>query len=170
MLEGRAGTRVLRLVDAWTPSAEYRNRSKFRDDLRAYLEDHLNDPEKAMYGRHRAHTIRAESGNYGADLSVDEAIGIVLEHEVDEVGALRGRVLDCLGRYPLVIVCACGFDETDGWNGLKRELDDSESTADSTIRFVEKFSESRTFRGGDDGGDGGLSGGGGDLDLGIRRR
>lgn len=171
MLARRVGTRVLRLVEAWVPAGVFGTRADYRGDLSEYLEEHLNNRDKAMFGRVRAYDVRESYGESGPDVSVDGTVGIVLEHDVasDRIGQLRHRILDSRDEYPLLVVCACGFEETDGWNALKRECEGTGAGVESTIRFVEKFKDSRTFRGGGDGWDGGFSGGGGELDLGIRR-
>lgn len=171
-LGNQLGPRVLNLVEAWTPEKAYRSENKFRDDLKEYLETNLNDKRGGVMGQNRTHSLRKERGKSRADIAIDDEVGIELKREIKDskLRRLRDQINDYQKEYDYVVVCACGVQETGKWNELRQDFDGQGGMGlgmgqMTTIQFVEKRKDGRTFRDSSGGAGGGLLGGGSLFDA-----
>lgn len=149
---GQTGTQVLRIVEDWVPKKAYRKEVRFRDDLMEYLDASLHSGG-GFFSNSRAYSIRKERGRSRADIAVDDEVGIELKRAItnNKLRRLRDQLHDYMEEYPFTIICACGVKETGKWNELRQEYEGQRGGfglgQSTTVRFVTKEKDGRTFSG-----------------------
>lgn len=142
---------VLDLVEAWSPEKAYGHESKFQNDLKAFLDEQLNEQGGGTgllggLGGGQEHVVSRERGKARADVVVDDLVGIELKRDLtnSQTKKLRGQIEEYCDEYPFVIVCACGIEDMDGWRSLKNKYEGTVGGLGmdaSEVRFVHKRKE-----------------------------
>lgn len=158
---------VLDLVEYWIPSKKYDHESKFRKELKQFLETNLNEQRNDLMGMGGGgqYVVKKEHGSSRADIAVDEVVGIEMKRNLTNSRAkreLRGGIDNYLDNYPFVIVVACGLEDTAEWNKLRNQYEGQMGLEGGEVAFVHKKIENygkdpSSLSGG---GDGFLGGGG----------
>lgn len=173
MLGGdQLGRKVLTHVEQWVPSQVYDHENKYQSELQDYLDDALNN-QGGMTGMglglgagRSGHAVSTERGTSYGDVVVDDTVGIELKRNFSnsQKKKLRGQLDDYADNYDLVIACACGIEDMDGWRELENIFTNrQQGMMDMTqFAFVIKRREDMGNRGESGGsGDGGIFGGDG---------
>lgn len=120
MYDQQTARKTLDFVEEWIPSEHYDHERKFQSELQDHLQQELNrDP----LGGAKNHDVSTERGMSRGDVVVDDRVGIELKRDFsnDQERKLKGQLSDYRGEYDFVIACACGIDDMDGWNRVKKE-------------------------------------------------
>jgi hypothetical protein len=148
---------VLQTIKDWNPKAEYSTERQYRDDLLAFLREHLNSSGSGEvssaiwgFGYPGHHFIKKEAGRSLADIGIDDEIGIELKRNLrrkSQVNRLIGQVVDYLGGYSYVIIVLCGSADQETVDGLKhnlRRIVRSSSSLFGQEKFVRIVSKDRS--------------------------
>jgi hypothetical protein len=146
MYDQQTAQTTLRLVEEWVPSEQYNHERDYQSDLQEYLQTHLNQGSD-MLGNERAHDVSTERGASRGDVVVNDLIGIELKRDFsnDQEKKLKGQLSDYQKEYDFVIACACGINDMDGWNRVKKEFQSTGMGFDGVdavpVEFVHKPTE-----------------------------
>lgn len=140
---GELAARVFDAVERWTPSRTHTTEEGYRAELRAYLDETLNDRDGESVPRWKdgSHVVTTKPGLVHGDVDVDDTVGIELTCDFDAASRpkLRGRLVDYADAYDYVVVCTCGLADADGWRSLERAFSEGRTPVDTTqFRFVVK--------------------------------
>jgi hypothetical protein len=156
---------VADLVEAWRPSQDYGNESKFQNELSEYLDEHLNEQTGGGIGGLLGgggggsnYVVSRERGNSRGDVVVDDTVGIEMKRHFSNTQKkkLRGQLEDYADNYPYVIALACGIDDMDGWRELENKFTQNRGPAvgmnQTQFVFIDKrrenFGEPHDFNSG----------------------
>lgn len=119
---------VLDWVVYWIPSKAYGHESKFRSELKEFLETNLNEQQDNMMGMGGGgqYVVKKEHGSSRADIAVDETVGIEMKRNLTNGRAkkeLRGQIENYLENYSYIIICTCGLEDTAEWNKLRNQYE-----------------------------------------------
>ncbi|WP_416838504.1 hypothetical protein [Haloferax sp. DFSO52] len=165
---GNLGRNVLNLVEQWVPSQVHDHENKYQSELKAYLDDALNEQAGGMgfdigMSGGGGHVVSTEHGTSYGDVVVDGTVGIELKRNFSnsQKKKLRGQLEDYADNYEFVIACACGIEDMDGWRELENKFRNRQQDFMNPTQFAfvikhnEGMGSENTSRD-----DGGLFGGG----------
>lgn len=140
---GELAARVFDAVDRWTPSRAHVTEEGYRAELRAHLDEALNERDGEPVARwdEGSHIVTTKPGVVYGDIDVDDTVGIELTCDFDAASRpkLRSRLVDYADAYDYVVVCTCGLADADGWRSLEEAFSQGRTPVDTTqFRFVVK--------------------------------
>lgn len=134
---------VLRIIEEWQPTKDYRSEAGYRDNLLVFIRKELK--RGSIWGPPERHRIRKESGRHLVDIGIDEKIGIELKRKLNTQGKLDrlvGQIRRFMREYKFLVIVLCGHVNKEILDDLRYEFKEYSSGVwgqpQTVIRIVPK--------------------------------